>query len=564
MKSKILIILLLVFNQLGFSQKLVPCTCTDSKTGKKTYGYADTLYTKYIIKCQFDSACEFKESLARVIKDGKTGYIGKTGAFVIPASFDKGADFSEGFALVTKGKRNFYIDKTGRDIFKKNFYDPTSAIPDVMKKMFASQIETMVDNMDFHEGKVVVSDSASKTYSYMDKTGKKVLTGTYVAATYFSEGLAFVRETQTSATKVINSKGETVFELKGEVMPEKSFKNGIAIIRYKPEMKAMNAFNYVDKAGNYLLSGSVTVAKPFQDGYAVVTNKDGNMELIDTKGKKVIDQVLRYIEPSPIKGMYFYSNKTDRGYGLMDIKGNRKSEAKYVNFTKLNDTIFLCKQWGTSIYLLMSTKSGSTTSGWFTDYYWRVENNKQVLRLYGGLFNEELDFEPSTGIFRKDGKVLSGKDNFYFVSGKVDDSKLKPGTIVYENKAFTLTFPEEMQVFKDTVDKKVFNHSTFYMAVEKIKYNGTGSEYIDRMKTSLESGGKFENVEKTLRLIGDKNVYSVIATTKEAPGKYTAKYYYVAVDTSDGLYIIFGNYFAIDEKIDGPRLNSTINSLKFK
>lgn len=50
-------------------------------------------------------------------KDGKWGYIDKTGKVVIEPQFDRAAGFSEGLAFVWIGNKGGWIDKTGNIIY---------------------------------------------------------------------------------------------------------------------------------------------------------------------------------------------------------------------------------------------------------------------------------------------------------------------------------------------------------------------------------------------------------------------------------------------------------------
>ena len=51
-----------------------------------------------------------------VEKNGKRGYIDKTGSEVVPCKYDKAFGFSEGLAKVKKSGKYGFIDKTGREV----------------------------------------------------------------------------------------------------------------------------------------------------------------------------------------------------------------------------------------------------------------------------------------------------------------------------------------------------------------------------------------------------------------------------------------------------------------
>ena len=57
------------------------------------------------------------ERLFLVQKDGKSGFIDRTGKIVIPIQFDSANDFHEGLALVTMSGRKAFIDATGKIVF---------------------------------------------------------------------------------------------------------------------------------------------------------------------------------------------------------------------------------------------------------------------------------------------------------------------------------------------------------------------------------------------------------------------------------------------------------------
>lgn len=61
----------------------------------------------------YDSIIEFQEGLAIVKKDGKYGFIDKTGNEVIKAEYDYASDFESGFACVEKFDKYGLIDKNG-------------------------------------------------------------------------------------------------------------------------------------------------------------------------------------------------------------------------------------------------------------------------------------------------------------------------------------------------------------------------------------------------------------------------------------------------------------------
>lgn len=61
-----------------------------------------------VIKPQFDSCYDFSEGLARIVLNGKRGFIDKTGKIVIKPHFDNCDSFREGLAhVIIDGKCGF-------------------------------------------------------------------------------------------------------------------------------------------------------------------------------------------------------------------------------------------------------------------------------------------------------------------------------------------------------------------------------------------------------------------------------------------------------------------------
>ena len=98
------------------------------KGGK--YGYIDST-GKEVVPCIYESTnyLGFSEDMLAVKKDGLWGYVNKEGVEVIPCVYEEAYDFSEGLALV--GQDNFYgyIDKKGNEVVPC-VYDYLSGVSD--------------------------------------------------------------------------------------------------------------------------------------------------------------------------------------------------------------------------------------------------------------------------------------------------------------------------------------------------------------------------------------------------------------------------------------------------
>ena len=119
---------------------------------------------------QYDDLSLFSEGYAAVCKDGKWGYIDKTGREVIPCQYDWANPFHEGLASVlpSYGSGYDFIDTTGREVIR---HRPEIEIPG-----------------EFSEGLVVVKNENNDHFFVLDKKGHKVFQGTYGDGNYAPYG----------------------------------------------------------------------------------------------------------------------------------------------------------------------------------------------------------------------------------------------------------------------------------------------------------------------------------------------------------------------------------------
>ncbi len=183
----------------AFSKKMPSLTpFKDSKTN--LYGYKNVA-GELVVKCVYAFASRFSEGYAAVNKGGKVsvmdefsndfvvnggkwGYINEAGTLVIPLQFDAADVFESGFAIVESNGKKAFIDVSGKKItdFVFDYVNP------------------------FAEGLAVVGGGDPLVFSYIDTTGKVVITDGYSDAGDFSKGRA--RVTRYGATFFINTKGQ--------------------------------------------------------------------------------------------------------------------------------------------------------------------------------------------------------------------------------------------------------------------------------------------------------------------------------------------------------------------
>lgn len=162
---------------------------------------------------QYDNLSLFSEGYAPVCKNGKWGYIDKTGREVIPCKYDWANPFHEGLASVlpSYGSGYGFIDTTGREVIRHR-----------------REIEVPGE---FSEGLVVVLNENNDHFFVLDKEGHKVFQGDYGGGIYppfsslvmgpfaypaytekFIDGKLYIPKGE-SGYKVYNTKGNKIKEV---------------------------------------------------------------------------------------------------------------------------------------------------------------------------------------------------------------------------------------------------------------------------------------------------------------------------------------------------------------
>ena len=167
---------------------------------------------------KYDQLSLFSEGYAAVCKNGKWGYIDKTGQEVIPCKYDWANPFHEGLASVRFSYDSGYgfIDTTGREVIRHR-----------------REIEIPGE---FSEGLVVVKNESNDRFFVLDREGRKVFQGAYGEGHYapytslgmipyhapayvekFMDGKLYIPKGE-SGYKVYNTKGKKIKELSDNEM----------------------------------------------------------------------------------------------------------------------------------------------------------------------------------------------------------------------------------------------------------------------------------------------------------------------------------------------------------
>lgn len=89
---------------------------------------------------------DFSEGLAVVEKNGKMGYIDKTGKIVIEPKYDAAYPFIDGRAAVQIEFKAGFIDRTGRETIPM-IYEPSSRHPSKKTQKYRRSARKSVENL---------------------------------------------------------------------------------------------------------------------------------------------------------------------------------------------------------------------------------------------------------------------------------------------------------------------------------------------------------------------------------------------------------------------------------
>lgn len=176
------------------------------------YGYYDRVYN-------------FSDGMARIEKDGKTGYINKNGDYVIPPIFSSGGAFAEELAPVmdvNSGKWG-YVDKKGKFV-----------IPPLYSKARRFSGGLAAVWKDFKWG-------------YITPDGSVAVPLQYRSADSFSDGYAFV--TTESDAFFINRHGQRMFDksMYDKLCHTRAFVNGAVMMSVSPENRLCNTYRLAEE-----------------------------------------------------------------------------------------------------------------------------------------------------------------------------------------------------------------------------------------------------------------------------------------------------------------------------
>ena len=224
-----------------------------------TYGFLNTL-GEVVIKFKYPEARDFKENLAAVLDPStyQYGYINNKGKFQIKPQFDEAFSFSEEQAVVKKDGKFQYLLKDG------------SLLP-IDKKY--SQV------FDLQDGFSIVTSLKNDTvlYGFIDKTGKEIVTPTYLFIDNFEAGSAVFLKNNLAG--MLNKSGEIIIEPKYDELYRFDQEH------YLFELNGMKGLLSIE--GKVIVPATYRAIDLFHEGIAAV-NKAEKWGFVDIQGNEII------------------------------------------------------------------------------------------------------------------------------------------------------------------------------------------------------------------------------------------------------------------------------------
>lgn len=232
---------------------------------------------------------------------GKYGYVDKTGRMIINPKFSYAAYFSDGVALVTTG---LPIDPT---------YNKNGSID--------------MTNIDTTETK----------YGFIREDGSYIIKPTYMSATSFSEGLAWVVK-KGEKPIAIDTYGKVKITLKNNIKYISNFKEGLSLFSII-DNKGKTKCGFIDKTGKIVINPQFISSGTFSQNLCSVSNEQGKWGYIDKSGKLVINYQFDEADQF-VNGLAVV--KIGKKYGVIDKNGKYKINPQF-DYMNADKDLFIFK-----------------------------------------------------------------------------------------------------------------------------------------------------------------------------------------------------------------------------
>ncbi len=342
----------------------------------------DELLTCYV------EHCNFNDGLAKVRKNGKYGFIDKTGKITVPLEYDDAGNyFVESLVSVKRDGKWGVVDKTGKIIIPIEYdgwidYGYCLLMKKKSKWSIVNKAEKTIvqvddfDNLVFREGLALVQNCG--LHGFIDMDGKEIVPLEYDEANHFSEGIAVVSEGIVHGTRkwgCIDKTGKFVVPFVLEYDSIGYFKEGLVVVKKDDKcgcidktgklvvpveydevlrsgdsilgVKKNGKWGCVDKTGKFVVPVEYDNFPRFSDGLAWV-KKGGKWGCIDSNGNVVVPVELKYDRIG-----FFSENltwvKKDGKWGCIDKNGKVAVPLEYDDGYRFFEGLAVVKKdgkWG--------------------------------------------------------------------------------------------------------------------------------------------------------------------------------------------------------------------------
>jgi len=296
------------------------------KDGK--FGYI-TKTGEWHIQPKFKVAKSFHGDFAIALEGKKAGFINRKGDWVIQPTFDRVKNFDSGIAVVLKNKRWFYISVSGEevltDVVTDKIYDFKNGVAFIRQDDLIGLIDVA--------GKVIVEPKFLKIKKFINGYAKIQETGKWGLIDV--KGQYFVKPVYDAISNVYGGnvtakKGEihgliVAGEFKGVEGAQKiwDFSRNNKITHAKKNDK----IGFIDSKGNWIVEPVYDKVRSFKNGLAPVC-KEKKWGYIDLTGKVVIP--LKYRDAELFSNDGLAPVKSSKLWGFIDKEGKEVIEQKYV------------------------------------------------------------------------------------------------------------------------------------------------------------------------------------------------------------------------------------------
>ncbi len=305
------------------------------------YGYIDKT-GEICIAPRFYKVFEFSEGLAwaaiKIDDTYKVGFIDTNGDWAIDPQFEWGwistlvdIKFNQGLAPVMAHNRKFqFIDTVGNAITEpiydkvSNFSEDRALVCKDKKYGYIDREGNEIIPCQYDEpNDLVISEgdfyeglalvSKNGEYGYIDKDGNEIIPIKYMKASRFSEGVAFIGGF--FGGSFINTKGETIMKTDHTVFGD--FHEGLVVCASDTN----GLIGYIDKTGEWKIEPQFRGGGRFSEGIATF-KKGGKTGYIDNTGKIIIEAKFENAMPFKNGLAHVIESFDDDIRGYINTKGD--------------------------------------------------------------------------------------------------------------------------------------------------------------------------------------------------------------------------------------------------